>query len=297
MLCILLLVSLGARADEIRETEPNDNASTANATRGTGQLDIVGAMAPGSADSDYFSFEVADLGRFASPYDAMIWITIAGPGDPKALVCFDLFSPQKSNVAGGCAPNGTAIGLYPAVQGGTGVYLIAVGPWQSAGPYRISLLARADNGAVAPLLRGTEPLAVPLYRFNTGHSYFYTDSEVEKTYVQQAFPSWRFDGVAYHVHAAQVSRTLPVYRFNTGSDHFYTMDDAERAYIATHVPSWAPEGIAFFAYSSAEPGSLPVYRFNAGDFHFYTISEGEKDAVVRQMPGWRFEGVAYYALP
>jgi hypothetical protein len=297
LLFVLLLLACAVRADPIVETEPNDTLEQANATRGTGSLDIAGSIAPGGADHDFFSFEIADVGRFDSPYDAYVWITIAGPASPSALVCFDVYAPGGAAMLGGCAPNGTSIGLYPGVQGGKGVYRIGLGPWQSDGPYRVSLLAQAKNGAIAPLLRGTEPLPLPLYRFDTGQYYFYTVSEAEKTFVQQAFPWWRFDGVAYHVHATPVSGSLPVYRFNTGTDHFYTIDENEKNFVLRHFPGWVLEGVAFHAFATPTEGTVPVYRFNGGSVHLYTASEAERSAILRQMPQWRFEGVAYYAVP
>jgi serine protease len=136
---------------------------------------------------------------------------------------------------------------------------------------------------------------LPLYRFNTGSTHFYTLSEAERAYVLQTFPSWQFEGVAYYAFAAATTNTHAVYRFNTGNYHFYTISDTEKTHVQQAFPNWTLEGVAFQAYPAANAGASPVYRFNTGKYHFYTISETERVYVLQTFPSWSFEGVAYYA--
>ncbi|MEP7328294.1 MAG: Ig-like domain repeat protein [Betaproteobacteria bacterium] len=153
-----------------------------------------------------------------------------------------------------------------------------------------------SSGTVTQNVNAVVVPAVPLYRFNTGLYYFYTSSEAEKIYVQQTFPTWVLEGVAYYVYiTAPVANTLPVYRFNTGTYHFYTISEAEKLYVQQTFPSWVLEGVAFRTYPQVAPQTLPVYRFNTGNSHFYTISVAEKNSILANFPSWTLEGIAYYA--
>jgi subtilisin family serine protease len=213
----------------------------------------------------------------------------------------------------GVAPTGTVAFMDGAniITGCASVTLTGVGNTRSAtcstsalplGSHSISSTYGGDVGNLgstsAPLsqvVSAQSAAALPMYRFNTGTTHFYTIWESERTFVQQTFPTWTLEGIAFYAFGAATANTHKVYRYNTGAYHFYTISDAEKAYIDQNYPSWKLEGVAFHAYPTANAGASPVYRFNTGAYHFYTGSEVEKTYVLQNFPSWSYEGVAYYA--
>ncbi|MFZ3137099.1 MAG: fibronectin type III domain-containing protein, partial [Thermodesulfovibrionales bacterium] len=91
---------------------------------------------------------------------------------------------------------------------------------------------------------------LPVYRFWSGTSFFYTINEAEKNYVIATWPDvWHLEGIAYYAYTTQVPGTLPVYRFWDGRSFFYTINEAEKNYvIATWPDIWHLEGIAYYAF-------------------------------------------------
>jgi hypothetical protein len=156
---LLLVVALPAWADLIVETEPNDAYYQANPTKGAGQLDIDGVISS-VGDHDFFSFTVADVGQFQSPYDSAIAMTISTPGSSGVLICFEVLNPRGDAMLGGCSSSPATFPLYPAIQGGRGLYLLLMDRPDAIGPYHVSFVATAQSGAVAPTLLGTVPTLV-----------------------------------------------------------------------------------------------------------------------------------------
>lgn len=162
----------------------------------------------------------------------------------------------------------------------------------------ISTHAAAASGAGEPVWRFWSPVL-------SGH--FYTISEQERDWVQQAYADvWEYEGIAHNAYGtAEDANLAPVHRFWSGplSGHFYTIDEAERDLVLSQYPDvWTCEGIAFYAYPpGAQPaGTTPVYRFWSDQFttHFYTAGDAERFAVLNYYAGaWVCEGVAWYAWP
>jgi hypothetical protein len=144
------------KADLIIENEPNDSPQTANLTVGNGNL-AIDAMYDGTPDN--FSFLVANLAPNVNPYDGWVRITLTLPG-PATVFCFNVFESHGIPAIGGCAPSPVVLDLYPAVQGGTGVYDLAITSVDIRGPYHVSIVATANPGHQPPTLLGTMPPVV-----------------------------------------------------------------------------------------------------------------------------------------
>jgi hypothetical protein len=88
--------------------------------------------------------------------------------------------------------------------------------------------------------------AKPVYRFfneNTG-VHLYTINELERTTIQDNFPNYNFEGIAYYAYETQQIDTIPLYRFyNPVIDaHFYTPSAVERDSIIQNLPDYQLEG-------------------------------------------------------
>ncbi|GAB4233612.1 MAG: hypothetical protein Kow0049_17110 [Stanieria sp.] len=150
-----------------------------------------------------------------------------------------------------------------------------------------------------------------VYRFyNTNLGvHFYTTSEVEKQFVLDKLPQYRFEGASYtsaaqpNAGADPLTGAKPVYRFynnNTGV-HLYTSSEKEKNFIQNDLGAiYRFENTAYYAYNNPTDGTIPIYRFyNTNlDVHFFTPSAVEKDFVIDNLPQYRQEGIggiAFYA--
>jgi len=151
----------------------------------------------------------------------------------------------------------------------------------------------------------------PVYRFfNTNLGvHFYTTSEVEKQFVLDELPQYRFEGASYtsvaqpSANADPLTGAKSVYRFynqNTGV-HLYSSSEEEKNFIQNELGTiYRFENTAYYAYNNPTDGTIPIYRFyNTNlDVHFFTPSAVEKDFVIDNLPQYRQEGiggVAFYA--
>jgi hypothetical protein len=135
--------------------------------------------------------------------------------------------------------------------------------------------------------------SAPVFRFakiSTG-AYFYTADATEAEQINQSFPDFRYEGVAFqHL----TSGGLPVYRFaklDTGG-YFYTASEAERAQVIAQFSStFRFEGVSFYAVAS---GGQVVYRLsNANNGAYLYTTSADEYAYAGSLPGWSREGPAF----
>jgi hypothetical protein len=105
-------------------------------------------------------------------------------------------------------------------------------------------------------LTGSGAEAVPVYRFyneETG-SRLYTTSEVERDYIVDRLPGFRFEGQAFAAYDTPVEGTIPIYRFYnpTLGAHFFTPSAAERDSIIENLPEYQYERVAYYAFDVPE---------------------------------------------
>ena len=129
-----------------------------------------------------------------------------------------------------------------------------------------------------------------------------TASEDEKNnVVATLFSTFRFEGVAYHVNAANPDNDAPLYRFYNFKQgvHFYTAsEDEKNNVLATLSSAFRFEGVAY--HVSPDPAGMPVYRFYnfRKGAHFYPARGDEKKTILATLAStFRYEGVAYYIAP
>ena len=93
---------------------------------------------------------------------------------------------------------------------------------------------------------------VPFYRFNDGHSHFYSTDVNEGTNA-----GYSQEGTAGFVYTTQVPNSVPLYRYyNTGLNyHFYTTDFAE---LGNGKSGFALEGIAAYVPGALGSSSVPL---------------------------------------
>ncbi|MDA8522601.1 serine protease [Acidovorax sp. NCPPB 4044] len=140
-----------------------------------------------------------------------------------------------------------------------------------------------------------------IYRFFNGSTgaHFYTSNAAERDFVQQTYPAFSYEGVAFYAYANATAGQSAVYRFfNTGNGaHFYTIDAGERDFVRATYPAFQYEGPAWYAQTATGNGATAMYRFfnRSTGTHFYTISQGERDFVIATYPVFQYEGAVYYA--
>lgn len=126
--------------------------------------------------------------------------------------------------------------------------------------YNYSDVWKDEGVAYRALAEGSEPGALPVYRFWSGslegHFYTISDREADKLLTEYA-DVWSFEGVAFYAFPtdAAPSDTLPVYRFWSDrlGHHFYTMSETEKQkLIDVHAYTWTYEGIAWYAYPASD---------------------------------------------
>jgi hypothetical protein len=134
----------------------------------------------------------------------------------------------------------------------------------------------------------------PVYRFAkiSSGAYFYTASAAEAEQINQSYPDFRYEGVAYQ-HIAS-GGGLPVYRFaklDTGG-YFYTANEEEKAYVQSQLAaSFRFEGISYYASAT---GGQTVYRLsNSNNGGYLFTTSAEEYAYAGSLPGWRQEGPAF----
>ena len=95
---------------------------------------------------------------------------------------------------------------------------------------------------------------LPVYRFWSGTSHFYTIDEVEKNkLVNQYANVWHFEGIVFYAYpeGAEPPECKAVYRFwnKTNNTHFFTIKETEAAKLmAQYSNVYTYEGVAFYAY-------------------------------------------------
>lgn len=174
-----------------------------------------------------------------------------------------------------------------------GVFLVlgitACGSEQSdAGPTAGASIHRKEVGLL------------PVYRFAkiSNGAYFYTGSESEKNVIQQSYPDFRYEGVAFHRAEQGAEDAVPVHRYanlNTGG-YFYTASEAERSVVDAQYPHMRYEGVSFSVVGAARGGANAVYRLAnlRNGAYLYTASAEERTAALA-LGFWRDEGVGYWA--
>jgi subtilisin family serine protease len=94
---------------------------------------------------------------------------------------------------------------------------------------------------------------LPVYRFwsDTYRSHFYTQSEDEKNYVINHYPTniWRYEGVVFYAYTPNKTGKLNIYRFwsDVYKKHFYAAGESERDYVINSLsnvwryeqPAWS----------------------------------------------------------
>ena len=142
------------------------------------------------------------------------------------------------------------------------------------------------------------PSVSSVYRFlnlRTG-MHFWTADEAEKAAIVAGLAAtYRLEGVAYTINAAD---TAPLYRFlnvQTGT-YLWTADEAEKnAIVAGLAATYRLEGVTY--HVSFDVAGIPVYRFlnlRTGT-HLWTADPAEKSSIVANLSAtYRLEGVAYY---
>jgi hypothetical protein len=147
---------------------------------------------------------------------------------------------------------------------------------------------------------GAQVERVPVYRFynTSSQSHFFTTSAAERDLVVQTMPTYKFEGVAFHVASTTGSGLSPVFRFyNTAQgSHFYTISSAERDLIVQTMPTYKLEGTAWWGQGASGNGATPLYRFyNTGNgTHFFTTSAAERDIIIDNQRAYNYEGIGYY---
>lgn len=171
-------------------------------------------------------------------------------------------------------------------------------------PYVFSTMPGADTTVYAKWTLNAVPMPVfRFYNMKTG-AHFYTQSPAERDQIVSKYSlTFRYEGVAFTVDAADPANSLPLYRFynvKTGA-HFYTASEAEKtAVIAKFSKVYRFEGVAFNVCAASAPGATPVYRFYnlKKGVHFFTASAAEKDQVATKLSStYRSEGVGFYFCP
>ncbi len=112
------------------------------------------------------------------------------------------------------------------------------------------------EGGAWRVYAGTQTGTVPLHRFYSEHlkRHLFTIDENEKNTIIATFPVnvWRYEGIAWYVHAGQSDGTRPIHRFYSEQmrSHFFTIDENEKNAIISRFPEdvWRYEGIAYYAY-------------------------------------------------
>ncbi|MGV8083942.1 MAG: hypothetical protein AB2L09_09975 [Coriobacteriia bacterium] len=144
---------------------------------------------------------------------------------------------------------------------------------------------------------------MPVYRFynQKNGSHFYTASAEERDIVNAKWSStYKFEGVAYSVNAANPDNNAPLYRFYNvkNGSHFYTASEDEKNIV---IAKWSAiyqfEGVAYYVCATPKVDATPVYRFynKVNGSHFYTASAEERDIVSAKWPStYSSEGAAFW---
>jgi len=136
--------------------------------------------------------------------------------------------------------------------------------------------------------------------------HFYTSDENEKQHLINNLNSaqWRYEGIAWHILAAQQPDTVPVYRFFNiiQRTHFFTIDENEKALMLNLTQQWRFEGIAWYAYSGQAAGTSLIYHFYSEilQTNLFTADAFEADFIMANYPPkmWRrMGGPAWYVFP
>lgn len=149
----------------------------------------------------------------------------------------------------------------------------------------------------------------PAYRFWSGYTHFYTQSEEEKNILTTdenfkdiwSFEEAAFDAGYYDNDTEECEIGTPVYRFwsEPMQTHFYAESLEIKEYVEETWPdAWQYEKIAFCAELEENPGTIPVYRFWSESLgrHFYTVSEEDMQAIKDNWSDvWSFESIVFYA--
>lgn len=222
-------------------------------------------------------------------------------------------APEKA-IAIDYSSNLNGLVTIPAGENFVDLSLTAINDLQKENDEQITLkLNSVNNGALIGeslnaliTIQDDDRYKPTIFRFYNSNlsSHFYTASEVEKKYIQENFPQYRYEGMSYTA-ASEIADSLtgvkPVYRFynNTTGVHLYTMSEVEKDYILTNLSNYRFENVAYHAYETKQENTIPLYRFyhTLADVHFFTPSVVEKDSVLENLPWYRLEGnqgVAFY---
>jgi pimeloyl-ACP methyl ester carboxylesterase len=148
----------------------------------------------------------------------------------------------------------------------TGGHFYTASEWER--DYVISFLDYEYEGEEFDVT-ATEQTGIEVYRFyntSTG-AHFYTASELERTIVDDALPSFTFEGVAFYAYADDGGGAhAPVHRFyNTATGtHFYTASETERQVIADTFASFLYEGVAYYVDQPEQNVALSANAANQG---------------------------------
>ena len=103
---------------------------------------------------------------------------------------------------------------------------------------------RSDRDTITgETLEGVEPV----YRFfntQTG-AHIYTNSENERSFIDDTLPNYNFEGIAYYAFESEITEieTIPVFRLlnNDSGSHFYTTEQNELDFIQENLPNFSLE--------------------------------------------------------
>jgi hypothetical protein len=256
-----------------------------------------------------------DFSNYGSMLDAQGWgreVTTTGYGDLQGGADPNLWYTDK--FSGTSSASAMVVGVLGCVQGinrAQGAQLLTPAtarallrstgsPQQDALPYpatqrignRPDLLQMLSGAAVGGVTETDVP--VPLYRYWNAQipDHFYTINWAE---LGAGSGAWQYEGVACHVHAAQIPGTVPLYRYWSSSfgDHFYTTDYSE---LGAGKFSWVFEGPMGYVHDQPGPGVVPLYRYwnSNGRDHFYTTDFSQLGT---GSFGWVYEKIQCYVHP
>ena len=113
------------------------------------------------------------------------------------------------------------------------------------------------NASTTPAPGFTPVMRFWNYRTN---EHLYSNSQLEVQYIQEHWPQYILEGVAYYAPPVPGSDgRIPLYRFwnQVVGDHFFTAALSEKDHIIATYPQFVYEGIAYYVYGASAPPGPP----------------------------------------
>jgi hypothetical protein len=146
----------------------------------------------------------------------------------------------------------------------------------------------------------------PVYRFQNQNelgTYLYTGQQ-EKVAVENNFPNFQLEGLAFYVGISPNDNLTTIYRFHNNdiAGTYLYVGETEANNIRQNFTNFRDEGVAFYVYSADSNQGDSIYRFQnlnlLGTYLF--VGETEKNNILANNSNFVLEGVAFnveYSAP